>query len=148
MSQIVIPTIHIKIAKQITTSVSFYEKVRSSGSDPLGRYPIIRPSTPFVPKKTKKNPKKLEHFYTNLLSIYMEGCFYRTLSIVYKFRGDKMKNEKTKVECRLTTHGTEKANAKVVDDLIVPDPDPAVGKQVIVDIIEEEKDNDDKPETS
>lgn len=96
----------------------------------------------------EKKEKKMEHFCENVLPIYMEGYFYRTLNIVYKLRGDKMKNEKTKIGCRLMTRGTGAANAKVLDDLIIPDPDPAVGKQIIVDAVEEEKDDENQPEAS
>jgi len=59
-----------------------------------------------------------------------------------------MKNEKTKIECRLTTCGTKVVNAKVLDDLVVPDPDPAIGKQIIADAVEEEKDDENQPEAS
>jgi len=52
-----------------------------------------------------------------------------------------MSDKKTKVECRLTTHGTEKANAKAVDDLSISDPEPSVGKQVIEEMMEEDIDD-------
>lgn len=54
-----------------------------------------------------------------------------------------MNEEKTKVECRLITCGTEKVNTRVVDDLAVPDPELATGKQII-----EEALNDSQPADS
>ena len=48
-----------------------------------------------------------------------------------------MSDKKTKVECRLSIQGTDKANAKAVDDLKIPDPEPAVGGQAIKDAMEE-----------
>ncbi|KKN91106.1 hypothetical protein LCGC14_0219710 [marine sediment metagenome] len=42
-----------------------------------------------------------------------------------------MSDKKTKVECRLVTRGTEKANANAIDDLAIPDPEPDVGEQII-----------------
>ncbi len=53
-----------------------------------------------------------------------------------------MSEKKTKVECRLTTHGTDKANAKVVDDLIIPDPEPVIGKGMIEKLVEKETKDD------
>ncbi len=53
-----------------------------------------------------------------------------------------MSDKKTKVECRLMTRGTDKANAKVVDDLSVSDPEPIVGKQVVEEAIEKGVDDD------
>lgn len=49
-----------------------------------------------------------------------------------------MSDSKTKVDCRLITRGTDKANAKVIDDLAVPDPEPAIGKKVIREATEED----------
>jgi hypothetical protein len=54
----------------------------------------------------------------------------------------EMSDKKTKVECRLNTQGTDKANAKVVDDLKIPDPESAVGEQVIRDVMEEGSEDD------
>ena len=59
-----------------------------------------------------------------------------------------MSDKKTKVECRLVTLGTDKANAKVVEDLAIPDPEEAVGKQVILDAVEEEVEDDDQSDDS
>ena len=59
-----------------------------------------------------------------------------------------MSDKKTKIECRLTSYGTEKANAKVVDDLAVPDPEPTVGEQIIKDATEEGTEDDDQTKTS
>ena len=42
-----------------------------------------------------------------------------------------MSDKKTKVDCCLTTRGTKQANAKVVDDLTVPDPEPAIREQIL-----------------
>jgi len=42
-----------------------------------------------------------------------------------------MRDEKTKVECRLVTCGSDHANAKAIDDLAIPDPEPTVGAQII-----------------
>jgi hypothetical protein len=56
----------------------------------------------------------------------------------------KVSDEKTKVECRLITKGTDKVNVSVVDDLAVPDPEPAVGKR----IIQGELEDDDQPDNS
>ena len=42
-----------------------------------------------------------------------------------------MSDEKIEVDCHLSTHGTDKANAKAIDDLSVPDPEPDVGEQII-----------------
>lgn len=51
-----------------------------------------------------------------------------------------MSDKKTKVDCKLTTIGTDGANAKIIKDLNIPDPHPAVGKKIIEDAIEDEKD--------
>jgi len=53
-----------------------------------------------------------------------------------------VKKEKTKVECRLTTCGTEKANTQVVDDLAIPDPELATGKQIIKDALDDSQPTD------
>lgn len=54
-----------------------------------------------------------------------------------------MKNDETKVECRLVINGTDKANANAIDDLALPDPEPTVGEQVIKEAIEKGVDDDD-----
>lgn len=48
-----------------------------------------------------------------------------------------MSDEKIKVECRLITRGTDRADVQATDDLKIPDPELAVGKRIIE---EEEKD--------
>lgn len=53
-----------------------------------------------------------------------------------------MSDKKTKIDCRLTTSGTDKANEKAVGDLSVPDPDPSVGKQIIEEVMEKDSDDD------
>jgi hypothetical protein len=52
----------------------------------------------------------------------------------------EMSDEKTKIECRLVTRGTEGAEAQANDDLSVPDPEQAIGKQIIDK--EDEEDGD------
>jgi len=53
-----------------------------------------------------------------------------------------MSDKKTQIDCRLITRGTDKANAKAIEDLNVPDPEPAVGEQVIKDAMEEGSEDD------
>jgi len=55
-----------------------------------------------------------------------------------------MSDKKTKIECRLTTQGTSKANAKAVDDLKIPDPEPTEGARAIKEATEEETEDDSK----
>lgn len=59
-----------------------------------------------------------------------------------------MSDKKTKIDCRLTTSGTGKANEKAVGDLSVPDPDPAVGKQIIEEEMEKDSEDDCQSEDS
>ena len=59
-----------------------------------------------------------------------------------------MSDKKTKVDCRLITRGTDGANAKAIDDLAISDPEPAVGKQIIKEMLEEEVDDDGQPGNS
>ncbi len=59
-----------------------------------------------------------------------------------------MSDEKTKVKCHLTTKGTDGANAKAVEDLAVPDPDPSIGKKIIEEALEEETEDECKSEDS
>lgn len=54
-----------------------------------------------------------------------------------------MSDEKIKVECHLKTKGTDEVEDKVSDDLDVPDPELAVGKQIIKNIMEKDVENDD-----
>lgn len=53
----------------------------------------------------------------------------------------KMDNSKIKVDCRLTTRGTEKMNTKVVEDLLVADPEHNIGEQIIREAIGLKEDN-------
>ena len=59
-----------------------------------------------------------------------------------------MSDEKTKVGCSLVTRGTAKANTQAVDDLNIPDPEPAIGKRIVEEVMEKDIDNDSKPEDS
>lgn len=43
----------------------------------------------------------------------------------------EMDDKKTKVECRLITRGTDKANANAISDLNIPDPESTVGEQIL-----------------
>lgn len=53
-----------------------------------------------------------------------------------------MSDKKTKVECRLIARGTDEANTQAVDDLAVPDPELAVGKKLIKEMMEEKTEDD------
>lgn len=53
-----------------------------------------------------------------------------------------MSEEIAKVDCRLTSRGTHKADACALDDLTIPDPDSATGKKVIQEAIEKGKNED------
>lgn len=53
-----------------------------------------------------------------------------------------MSDKKTKIECRLITKGTDKANASVIDDLVIPDPEPAIGKRIIREELEDDEQDD------
>lgn len=55
-----------------------------------------------------------------------------------------MIEKKIDIECRLTTHGTQHANAKAIEDLNVPDPDENDGLEAIQEEIKKETDDDDK----
>jgi len=59
-----------------------------------------------------------------------------------------MSDEKRKIDCQLKATGTSKANAKVVKDLSIPDPDPAVGKQILGELTEEESKDDEGSKNS
>lgn len=59
-----------------------------------------------------------------------------------------MDDKKTKVECRLITRGTDGANANVISDLNVPDPESTVGKQIIIEAEEKDVEDDDQSENS
>jgi len=59
-----------------------------------------------------------------------------------------MSDKKTKVECRLLTRGTDKVNAKVIDDLKIPDPESTEGMRVIQEEIEKESEDDCKRNNS
>ena len=60
----------------------------------------------------------------------------------------EMSDKKTKVECRLVVRETDKANAKVIDDLVVPDPESTMGKQIILEVMEENTNDNSKSENS
>lgn len=57
-------------------------------------------------------------------------------------------NEETRLKCRLVTRGTDRANAKVADDLKIPDPNLAIGKQVVDKAMQKEIDDDSQPANS
>ena len=59
-----------------------------------------------------------------------------------------MKSKKTKVSCHLVTRGTNKANAKAIDDMAVPDPEPVVGKKMIEEAMEEDTKDEDQSANS
>lgn len=54
----------------------------------------------------------------------------------------------TVVKCNLTTRGTQEANIKVIDDLTIPDPEPAIGKQIIKEAVEDEIEDDSQSDNS
>lgn len=59
-----------------------------------------------------------------------------------------MSDEQNKIDCRLKAVGTSKANAKVVEDLSVPDPDPAVGKKILGELMKKGSKDDEGSENS
>ena len=59
-----------------------------------------------------------------------------------------MSKKKTRLGCHLITRGTKEVNAQADDDLSVPDPEQAVGKQLIKKIMEEDEENGDQPASS
>lgn len=59
-----------------------------------------------------------------------------------------MSDKKTKVECRLITHGTDKAKANALDDLSVPDPEQSVSKKIIKEAMEKDVEDGSKSENS
>jgi len=68
---------------------------------------------------------------------------------VYNFWGDEMEEDKrVKVDCELVTRGTAEAESGANDDLAVPDPEPAVGKQIIEEASQEDEEDGDKSGTS
>lgn len=60
----------------------------------------------------------------------------------------KMSDKKTKVECRLVIRSDNEANAKVIDDLAIPDPEAATGEQIIREAIEKDSEDEGKPKNS
>jgi len=50
-----------------------------------------------------------------------------------------MSDKKTKMDCQLSVSGTDAANAKAAKDMDIPDPTPAVGKQLIEDATEDDE---------
>lgn len=83
-----------------------------------------------------------------MFSLYIWRVFlwdvdYRILLCITQ-RVIKMSDKKTKIDCKLSVFGTAKADAKVAQDMNIPDPGLAVGKQLIKNAIEDdEKDVDD-----
>lgn len=59
-----------------------------------------------------------------------------------------MSDKKTKVGCNLVTRGTAEANAQVVDDLAIPDPEPAIGKRLIDEAMRKDTEDDGQPKDS
>lgn len=53
-----------------------------------------------------------------------------------------------KVNVRLIARGTDKAEAKVVSDLDVSDPEPIEGKKIIQKAIGDSEEDDSKPDDS
>lgn len=51
-----------------------------------------------------------------------------------------MDKEKIKIDCYLTTRGTREADISALDDLEIPDPDLATGKEIIRKEIKEDVD--------
>lgn len=54
-----------------------------------------------------------------------------------------MSDKKTKVDSKLFSVGADKAEAKAREDLNIPDPEPAIGEQLIKDAPEDGKDSED-----
>lgn len=59
-----------------------------------------------------------------------------------------MSDEESKIDCRLKATGTSRANAKVVKDLSIPDPDPAVGKKILEELMAEGSKDDEGSKNS
>lgn len=55
-----------------------------------------------------------------------------------------MSDKKTEIGCRLIACGTDKANAKAIDDLKISDPEQDDGAQAIQDAIKEGSKDGDK----
>lgn len=53
-----------------------------------------------------------------------------------------MSQSKTKIDCLLVARGTSEVDASVVDDMSVPDPELAVGKELIQKVMKEGTEND------
>jgi hypothetical protein len=60
----------------------------------------------------------------------------------------KVCDKKGKAKVRLITCGTDKAEAKAVVDLDVPDPEPVVGKKIIQEAIGDLEEDDSKQNDS
>lgn len=58
----------------------------------------------------------------------------------------KVSDKKTKFECRLIAHGTDKANARAISDLDIPDPEFVIGEQIIKKALEEDEEDDGQSE--
>lgn len=59
-----------------------------------------------------------------------------------------MSENESKIDCRLKATGTSKANAKVIEDLSVSDPEPAVGKKILGELMEEGSKDDEGSKNS
>ena len=59
-----------------------------------------------------------------------------------------MSEKKSKIDGRLKATGTIEANAKVIEDLSVPDPEPAVGKKILDELMEEGSKDDEGSKNS
>lgn len=59
-----------------------------------------------------------------------------------------MSDKKTKVGFNLVTRGTAEANAQAVDDLAIPDPEPAIGKRLIDEAMRKDTEDDGQPKDS
>jgi hypothetical protein len=83
-----------------------------------------------------------------MYSPYIWRGVFIGLLLCITLRVIEMSDKKTKVRCRLTTCGTDKANAKAIDDLAIPDPEPIVGKKIIEEAVEEDIKDDGQSENS
>lgn len=82
-------------------------------------------------------------------SLYIwRGIFIGRWKLCIIQRVIEMSDKKTKVECRLVALGTDKINAKVIEDLVIPDPEDTIGKQIILDVTEEEIEDDNQSDDS
>ena len=52
--------------------------------------------------------------------------------------------KKIKIQCNLTTRGSDKIDGAAMDDLTVPDPEPATGKKIVEEMLDVENKNDER----